>query len=295
MEKFTFLGAPTPYPTEAFSSWFHRFCLQQGIGFRRALDYFKIPQDRDLDCEIDHLILHEIVTASSIPIGHFMFWKNISNTIRRHRAVRRKLRLTPRGEATTAFCTDCLQSEVQPYLRLEWRFNFWQICPLHRKKLDHVCRNCKNQIILEKSILTASRPTPSLNHCKYCFSPFNSRIQTKHENLIDLEIDNKIETQRALMSTILHGYGHIAPLKARVTPTVLIRLIDSNFISTATKNDFEDNVSRERTIYLKSILQRFKKIALRTERRKNWTQIKERAIERTIRQRKRQIPRLRKL
>lgn len=294
MEQYTFIGVPSPHPTESFSSWFHRFCLQQGIGFKRALDYFQIPPDRDLDCEINHSILQKVVTVCSIAPEHFIFWKNISHTIQRHRAVRKKLRLTPRGEATIAFCTECLESEVQPYLRLEWRFDFWRICPIHRKKLDHVCRNCKNQIILEKSILTASTPAPNLNFCKFCLSPFNSHIRTALNPLLDEEIDRAIKIQRALMATIVHGYGHIAPLKARVTPGVLIRLLDANLISTAVKEDFEDDVPRERTKYLKKMLRRFKSVALKIERRKNWTQIKERAIERKIRHRRPQIPRLRK-
>lgn len=294
MEQYTFFGAPTPYPTESFFSWFHRFCLQQGIGYRQALDFFQIPPDRDLDYEIDHASLKQIVTACAIADNHYLIWRNISNTIQKQRAVRKKLRQTPRGEATTAFCPECLRTEVQPYLRLEWRFNFWRICPIHRKKLDHVCRNCKNQIILEKSILTASKPVPSLNFCKYCLSPFNSRIRAELEPLSEEEIDREIQIQMALMAAILHGYGHIAPLKARVTPGVLIRLIDARLVSVAVAADFEDEVPRERAKYLKKMLRRFKKIALRIERRKNWANIKEREIERQIRGRRPQIPRLRK-
>jgi hypothetical protein len=294
MDQNYFFGAPSPYPTESFSSWFHRFCQQQGIGFQRALDYFQIPPNRDLDYEIDHSILQKVVATCSIAQNHLKFWQNISRTIQRHRAVRKKLWVTPKGEATTAFCTDCLQSEVQPYLRIEWRFEFWKICPFHQKKLDHVCRNCSNQIILEKSILTAATPPPNLNYCKYCLTPFSSRIPTKFDLLAEEEIETKIKNQRALMATILHGYGHVAPLKARVTPTVLIRLLDANLISTAINEDFEEDVPIERAKYLKTVLQRFKKIALKMERRKNWKQIKEREIERRIRHRPPQIPRLKK-
>lgn len=295
MDQNYFFGAPSPHPTESFSSWFHRFCQQQGIGFQRALDYFQIPPNRDLDCEIDHSILQKIVATCSLAPSQSTFWQNISNTIQKHRAVRKKLRVTPKGEATTAFCTECLQSEIQPYLRVEWRFNFWKICPLHRKKLDQVCRNCSNQIILEKSILTSLAPAPNLNYCKYCLTPFNNRIPTKRDPITDDEIDTTIKNQKALMAAILYGYGHIAPLKARVTPTVLIRLLDANLISTAINEDFEKDVTRDRARFLKTVLQRFKKIALKIERRKNWRQIKEREIERRIRNRRPQIPRLRKL
>lgn len=294
MEQYTFFGAPIPYPTESFSSWFHRFCLQQGMGFKQALDYFKIPLGRDLDYEIDHVTLHEIATACAVAHDQYLLWRSTSNTIQRHRAVRKKLRQTPRGEATTAFCTDCLKSEDQPYLRLEWRFDFWRICPKHRQKLDHVCRNCKNQIILDKSILTASVPAPNLNFCKYCLSPFNGRIRTSITPLSDEEIDKGLAIQRALMATIIHGYGHIAPLKARVTPGVLIRLLDANLLSTAVEGDFEEEVPQERAKYLKKMLRRFKTVALRIERRKNWSQIKERAIERQIQHRRRKIRRPRR-
>lgn len=294
MKQHYFFGAPSPHPTESFSSWMHRFCQQQGIGLQRALDFFHIPLNQDLDCIVDHSILQRVSEICSLTPTQLLFWKNISSSVRKHRAVRKKLRVTPRGEATTAFCTDCLNHEVQPYHRIEWRFDFWKICPLHRKRLDHVCRNCSNQIILEKSILTSLTPTPNLNYCKYCLTPFNNRIPKIRDPLTDEEIDTAIKNQKALMSIILHGYGHIAPFKARVTPTVLIRLLDANLISTAINEDFEEDVPRERAKYLKTVLQRFKKIALKIERRKNWKQIKEREIERRIRNRRPQIPRLRK-
>lgn len=238
MEPYYFLGAPHPHPTESLSSWFQRFSQQQGVGFQRALSIFDIPLNTDLDFEVNESIIQKISQTCSIPVLRFNTCQSISRTIRNTRAVRKKLRTTPLGEATTAICAQCLQNEEQPYFRIEWRFSFWKICPIHRTRLDHVCRNCSNQIILEKSILTAIIPTPTLNHCKYCLTEFNACITTNLNTLPECKIDDEIEIQKKLMATILHGFGHIAPLKKRVTPTVLIRLLDAGLIVPGVCADF---------------------------------------------------------
>jgi hypothetical protein len=283
MEQYNFFGSPIPHQTESFSSWFQRFCQQQGLGFHRALSHFKISENCDLDYQVNSSIIQNIISSCSIPATHFNVYKSISRTISNNRAVRKKLRVTPRGEATTGFCTKCLQSDEHPYLRIEWRFIFWKICPIHNTNIEHVCRSCSNQIILEKSILTASNPAPTLNYCKYCFSQFSTRIPTRLNVLSDAEIENTVEIQKKLMAVILYGYGNIAPLKNKVTPTVLIRLLDAGFISTGEKQDFFDDIPKQQERYLKIILKKFKMSALKIERRKNWRDIKERTEEKKIR------------
>ena len=83
------------------------------MGFKQALDYFKIPLGRDLDYEIDHVTLHEIATnapslttntfSGAAPATRFKDTEQFEKTT-----------TNAEGEATTAFCTDCLKSEDQP-------------------------------------------------------------------------------------------------------------------------------------------------------------------------------------
>lgn len=77
--------------------------------------------------------------------------------------------------SATAFCALCLQDDARPYLRLQWRFAWHTVCPLHEHMLVDLCPRCGRPPHSERGSLESG----GVGHCARCHGRLSDVAPTR--------------------------------------------------------------------------------------------------------------------
>ncbi|MBF0185825.1 MAG: TniQ family protein [Magnetococcales bacterium] len=231
---------PAILPGEAFSSWFARLAVGNGL---RPEELYRVYLPgaylcgRDLDrfaCEslIDFLSQRTATDRNCIEASTFMRW---SGLLYGEDDGRGKLHWLPpagRERTTSSFgqqiCPACLAEDEMPYLRLEWRLGFMTACERHCVSLVDRCPNCAEPLY----ILHAQRNLSGVR-CWKCSFDYSHAEQVEVLGL------QTFRQQEHLNNVLTEGwgelgdYGHVHALPYFKILSMVFRLLATGRFSLA--------------------------------------------------------------
>lgn len=258
MTDFNLYGAPKPKERESTSSWLHRLAQQQGESYQQIITLLKIDQIRDVDLCSQLNFRSLLAPVRQRSISEFSLASAINKSVRKSVTIHKQIHTVGNLIPSTAFCGLCLESDIVPYLRIEWRFKFWKICPRHRINLNLKCPNCSNPMILNKSLISGLRGVPSFKFCNFCYADFGSIPNGIDQHDIDLE--EKIRMQNNMMKSIVVGHCIIAPIERPFNLDTMFRLCKLGILQSATRLDFGIDVDPEQEINKLALLRKINSI-----------------------------------
>lgn len=210
-------GIPKPIYNESLASWVQRVCQVYDLTFDRFHKTFSTSggPDADLCLTADQLSgLAALAGLSPSETGIFRGCFCRLATI----PELQKLLLHPlRDGYSYRFCPDCWATDKIPYLRVEWRFRHCEHCFIHKTRLRARCHSCKRPLAMHRSVLggtTTPPPVPHLAVCLHCRADLRSRTGASLSGSTEGSFE-QIELQRAIISSVLHGYFRIAPFSEK--------------------------------------------------------------------------------
>lgn len=201
--------APAPLADESPASWLFRLCSVHGIGYIQILSAFGLGTPADPDVRLPATAYRTLVRGTDISthrVGHFdRIYQHV-----RPAKFRSLLAFDGQGRPSYRFCTECFLTDRTPYLRIAWRFVDWDFCPIHFVRLSYSCSECDTPLqpiyrVGERVLVTGE--SSSLAQCVQCGAPLT--LNPKPERLKAERALQVVSTQRALISSFLHGYAGI--------------------------------------------------------------------------------------
>ncbi|WP_423708780.1 TniQ family protein [Undibacterium sp. WLX3042] len=132
-------GIPPLQQRESLYSWLQRLAQSQGMSYTQITQLLELSRIKDMDAP--KLPIHKN-TFSKISNFNEVWFQGlfaINKSIRQFKSVKKQLRINHDKKPITSVCCECLKTDVLPYFRIEWRFNFWKVCPLHAIELNTTC------------------------------------------------------------------------------------------------------------------------------------------------------------
>ncbi|WP_188567253.1 TniQ family protein [Undibacterium terreum] len=253
MNSYRLFGVPKIFPTEAISSWLQRISQQQGVPIARIYELVKIKQSRDTDVDGLSAQISNLIEMAKLNFDEFQVAKIVSKAIRKTPPLQKQVRLEGKKIPITAFCSSCLKHDRVPYYRIEWRFHFWKICPIHLEAMKTECFCCKQRVVLNRSILFSISAVPNLAFCQFCKADLTfSTVGPLQLNARGME---KAVTQQNMMSGILNGYCLISPITKKFSLHIMMRLYQLDLLFAAQRDDFSGNFNYEQRVALLKFLE----------------------------------------
>lgn len=137
------LFLPKPEPYESTSSWLVRLASLHGSQVSQILVDLDLSRNRDWDLGIGPRSAARLAQGSNLLPQNLQTFVSRFDSFRRHRWLRRWLRLGEDGAARSGFCPACLREDSVPYLRFEWRMRYWMVCPAHGNRILTACPVCQ--------------------------------------------------------------------------------------------------------------------------------------------------------
>lgn len=160
------VGAVSPFPDEAFSSWCERVSLQFKVDRTLVLDRFGIEVPAFwVDAGREQLDIQKIVYLTGIAPKKLLDFNEAENTLMPMPQYAYMTSNPLQPQQTFRYCEQCLQGDEEPYGRRLWRLSFAHICPKHQTVLRDKCPNCNYRIA--NGYCTGKRVT-SLRICCSC-------------------------------------------------------------------------------------------------------------------------------
>lgn len=156
---------------ESPSSWLTRAALSQGVSVRELAMHIGWYPAHDLDLMFGLLyrdglpqelgVLAGLEVARRVLVGHqqagcrpeSLLTAGLKQRVRKLDG----LMPTARRRSRYRFCPACLKADQVPFIRLEWRFNCWRLCPEHEGVLQSRCPACAAPLELPISLVSAGR------------------------------------------------------------------------------------------------------------------------------------------
>lgn len=140
----------SPFNGESLQSMVIRLGCANGVSSRHFVQNVLgkyLPASFDLDL-LHTEEIHAIAKSCRVPaaivtqgtLGGFFSDAVIAETL--HKECLTRACGVVLKDALQAVCLNCLQSDVDPYLRLDWRLSFTTLCCHHEKPLDEICGQC---------------------------------------------------------------------------------------------------------------------------------------------------------
>lgn len=110
-----------------------------------------------------------------------------------------------------AYCPQCLDSDVEPYFRKNWRFVFNPACTTHRTFLRHGCPSCGKPYNFFYASSTQPNMANSIITCRWCHADMrHAPIRQDNSALIGhvLHIQSEINASISRDSFTVSGHGH---------------------------------------------------------------------------------------
>ncbi|MBC3878412.1 TniQ family protein [Undibacterium sp. FT79W] len=259
-------GIPPLQQRESLYSWLQRLAQSQGMSYTQITQLLELSRIKDMDAP--KLPIHKN-TFSKISNFNEVWFQGlfaINKSIRQFKSVKKQLRINHDKKPITSVCCECLKTDVLPYFRIEWRFNFWKVCPLHAIELNTTCPHCNSEIILSNSLLTGLNSVPDLRYCQSCLLEFSN---TKSKEEIFPALQDQIQTQNNMMASIVTGYCQIVPLNKRFNLNIMFRIYELGILHSAATADFEAPVSSDQREALINFIASMNKKILAQERLHN--------------------------
>lgn len=141
------VGAPTPFPDEAFSSWTERIALHFHSPRSAPLKRFGVTAPAFwVDAGRIEIDLRRIALMTGAPVELVAAFNGMTRTLMalpKYAYMTADLALrTP----TFRYCEKCFQEDSVPYGRRLWRISFVHMCPKHRTILRDSCPQCRTPI-----------------------------------------------------------------------------------------------------------------------------------------------------
>lgn len=170
---------------ESPSSWITRAALGQGVPTPELASYLGWAARPDLDQTFaimysrglpkDAAALAGLEVARRVLIGYQRSGCRADRMFmagqKRRWAKSDNLLPTVRKRGQYRFCPACLQADMVPFMRQEWRFNCWRYCPKHLCLLEDCCPHCSAALELPVSLIgggSKSRGVANLSYCVRC-------------------------------------------------------------------------------------------------------------------------------
>lgn len=141
------IGAPLPFPDEAFTSWIDRLSLKYKTAKTHLLARFNISVPSFwIDAGVRELNLRRIAYMTGIAPERLAAFNEAAFTLMSFRKFAYMTTDLARRQPVFRYCAKCLQEDNEPYGRRLWRLSFVHLCPKHRTILRDSCPHCRTPI-----------------------------------------------------------------------------------------------------------------------------------------------------
>ncbi|RAA05091.1 hypothetical protein DOT67_25275 [Ralstonia pseudosolanacearum] len=217
--------APDPFSNESAASWIHRTCQFHGVAYRTLVRHLGLKPVLDPDLATPHDHVCRIGVGTGIAPKRLEALAGVFQVVHKHPKLKQLLNFDRKTPAYR-FCPLCLASDRIPYLRIQWRFNDWDFCPLHRCRMSKCCPTCGAKILGTKPCLRIpGDELPSILHCAACKQPLVAVVELEAREV--WVSPAKIAIQQAIVSAVREGFFHIGGLKSPLSLGFLLWLKDN--------------------------------------------------------------------
>ena len=187
IEENEFLIIPQPQPNELLSSWLTRTAFAHGYPLTKFISLF-LKNDgsalsrTDIDFKNDPILFrkliqksklsHELIMQMSLRNGEGYLFDVEQNTLYPPKQIR-KLK-DKRTHYGLLFCPKCLEEDIYPYWRKQWRYLFYNACPKHMIFLTDRCGKCYERIRFSKM-----KVSNHLTCCSKCGRDLRKTVTSK--------------------------------------------------------------------------------------------------------------------
>ncbi len=181
-----------PLPDELLSSWVFRTCHANATSFYSLLwhhglnKYAQVDLDQSKNTKLTHWIGNELMhpegmdgiyNMSLLPI------LDIEEKFPKRSWIRGIDRRASKWRAFR-YCPACLSEDERPYFRRYWRFDWYEICYIHKIRMHLLCGKCDAPLILHR----VRWQRPHLAHCHSCSADLRlEKVQSVSANETVLE------------------------------------------------------------------------------------------------------------
>lgn len=217
--------APYPFPDESAASWIHRTCQLHGITYKTLAGYLGLKPTRDPDLAMPHDHVCHIGVGTSVSPKRLKALADVFTVVREKPQLKRLLNFDG-NTPTYRFCPSCLTADPTPYLRIEWRFKAWEICPKHRCRMAECCPTCGVKIQGAKPCTDVpGDETPSILYCAACKQPLaTSDGESAREVWVSTA---KLSVQRAIVSAVRSGVFRFSGIRTPLSLGLMLWLMDN--------------------------------------------------------------------
>ncbi|MDP3522526.1 MAG: TniQ family protein [Hydrogenophaga sp.] len=217
---------------ESPSSWLTRVALRQVVSTQELARFFGLKVGTDWEMRFGLHSLDELASSHTMASGSFKMVDSVLSRLARLDPSGQRYLLSHSGMAYHRFCPACLANDRIKYFRVEWRFNCWRWCPLHKCLLLDCCPHCKKRVALPGNMFTAG-PTEqgvaSLDRCLYCAKQlvvgWKSAIGSIKPDLISSWEETLLNNGRAVLAALAEGSLHF-PGESRSRSFLRIKKIE---------------------------------------------------------------------
>ena len=217
--------APYPFPDESAASWIHRTCQLQGVTYRTLTGYLGLKPTKDPDLATPHDHVCHIGIGTSVSLKRLKALADIFRLVREMPQLKRLLNFTG-NTPTYRFCPCCLAEDPVPYLRIQWRFKAWTICPKHHCRMAECCPTCGAAIQAAKPCINAvGEDAPSIVSCAKC----KQSLVTSNEDIARKVWVSpaKLSTQHAIVSAVRSGVFRLGAIRTPLSLGFMQWLIEN--------------------------------------------------------------------
>lgn len=160
------IGATSPFPDEAFSSWCERLSLQFNVRRDLILERLGVQTPASwVDKGRTELDVQKATCLTGVSPERLAAFNAATNTLMREPQYAYMTSCPLAQKSTYRYCGQCFLEDEVPYGRRLWRLSFAHICPKHRTILYDKCPNCDHRIANGYS---GKKRTASLRTCCSC-------------------------------------------------------------------------------------------------------------------------------
>ncbi len=212
-------GVPAPLFCESPTSWVQRICQQYDLTYRKFLACIQRSTTNDIDLALRPESYAALAKVCGLNPAAFDLMRLSLGRCVWIRGLRELLGFREAVLPHYRFCCLCWRADATPYLRVEWRFARWAICPVHRLPMNERCPVCDESLQMQRAVLGgAGRVVESMAHCYCCGCDMRKLDAPKIAEDAAAATDAVIRTQRAIVSAVAHGYFFMDGLGERPLP-----------------------------------------------------------------------------
>lgn len=206
-QRYRLYGVLPPFPRESPNSFLQRLSQRYALSFGSLQQAVGFAWNNDADLDLGAEEYASLARTCGLGVNEFSLMFTMFRSIRGRRRLHNMLMFDgPR--ARYRFCDGCWRQDAVPYLRNEWRFVDWEVCPVHRVSLREACGRCTMPWPLHFAQLAGgnwSRAT-HLAQCAHCgFDQRRDKPQPIERNCEPL-----IARGRAIVSAAGHGHFEVS-------------------------------------------------------------------------------------